>query len=44
MAHKVEEVKEKLNNSLSGEPWKSIFDLAEQKTGVPRLYIFLGKF
>lgn len=45
MANKIDEVRTSIETSLKDEskPWTKIFNLAEVKTGVPRLYIFLGK-
>lgn len=44
MAEKIEQVKVSLNYSLNDaeKPWKKAFDFAEQKSGVPRLYLFGG--
>lgn len=44
MAQKFEEIKESINKALndSAKPWKSAFDLAEAKSGIPRLYLFGG--
>uniref|UniRef100_A0A8D8B0U1 Receptor expression-enhancing protein n=1 Tax=Culex pipiens TaxID=7175 RepID=A0A8D8B0U1_CULPI len=44
MANKIDEVRTSIETSLKDEskPWTKIFNLAEVKTGVPRLYIFLG--
>jgi receptor expression-enhancing protein 5/6 len=44
MAQKIDELKNSLNTSLNDDtkPWKSAFDIVEQKTGVPRVYIFIG--
>jgi len=44
MAQKIDEIKNTLNDSLNDDskPWTSLFDLIEQKTGVPRMYIFIG--
>lgn len=46
MAEKIEAIKISLNQSLNdkGKPWKKVFDLAEEKSGVPRLYLCGGKF
>lgn len=46
MTEKIQAIKVSLNQALNDreKPWKSAFDLAEAKTGVPRAYIFLGKF
>lgn len=45
MAQKLDEMKKCLNDSLtdSGKPWKSAFDIIEEKSGIPRIYLFLGK-
>lgn len=45
MAPKFDEIKDSLNDSLHDdtEPWKMTLDLVEQKTGVPRVYIVIGK-
>lgn len=39
-------VKEYLEKALKDEskPWTKMFVLAEEKTGVDRLYIFVGEF
>ncbi|KFB41543.1 AGAP004819-PC-like protein [Anopheles sinensis] len=44
MAGKIEEIKGSIETSLKDEskPWTQFFKLAEEKTNVPRLYIFLG--
>lgn len=44
MANKIDEVRTSIEKSLSDEskPWTQLFSLAEAKTNVPRLYIFLG--
>jgi len=44
MAQKFDEIKHSLNDSLHDDtkPWKNLLDLAEQKTGVPRVYIVIG--
>lgn len=46
MAGKIMEIKENLNKFLheKGKPWTSILGQAEAKTGVDRLYIFVGKY
>lgn len=46
MAEKIEAIKVSLNQALNDKekPWKKALDLAEEKSGVPRLYIFGGKF
>ena len=46
MAQKFEEYKQTLDKCLKDEskPWTKLFDVAEQKTGVDRTYIALGKF
>lgn len=45
MAEKIEAIKVSLNQVLNDKekPWKKALDLAEEKSGVPRLYIFGGK-
>lgn len=45
MAQKFEEIKHSLNDSLHDEtkPWKNPLDYVEEKTGVQRVYIVLGK-
>lgn len=45
MAEKIEAIKVSLNQSLNDKekPWKKLFDLAEEKSGVPRVYLFAGK-
>ncbi|XP_076259960.1 receptor expression enhancing protein B isoform X1 [Rhynchophorus ferrugineus] len=44
MAQKLQEVRDQLNRSLrdTSKPWASILGSAEQKTGLDRLYIFIG--
>jgi len=44
MAEKIEAIKVSLNQALNDKekPWKKALDLAEEKSGVPRLYIFAG--
>lgn len=46
MAERIEAIKVSLNQTLNDKdkPWKKALDLAEEKTGVPRLYLFAGKF
>lgn len=45
MAQKLGELKKQLDESLhdTSKPWTSILTNLEGKTGVDRLYIFLGK-
>lgn len=45
MAERIEAIKITLNESLNekGKPWTKALDLAEEKSGVPRLYLVLGK-
>lgn len=45
MAERIEAIKVTLNQALNDKdkPWKKVLDLAEEKSGVPRLYIFGGK-
>lgn len=45
MAQKIDEYKTKLNSALNDntKPWKAVLDFAEEKTNVPRLYLFAGK-
>lgn len=45
MAERIEAIKVSLNQTLNDKekPWKKALDLAEEKTGVPRLYLFAGK-
>lgn len=45
MAEKIEAIKISLNQSLNDKekPWKKVFDLAEEKSGVPRVYLFAGE-
>lgn len=45
MGSKVADFREKLEKTLSeeGRPWTPILGKAEEKTGVKRLYIVLGK-
>lgn len=45
MAQKIDEYKTKLNSALNdnSKPWKAVLDFAEEKTNVPRLYLFAGK-
>jgi len=44
MAERIEAIKVSLNQTLNDKdkPWKKALDLAEEKTGVPRLYLFAG--
>lgn len=44
MTEKIEAIKVSLNQSLNDKekPWKKAFDLAEEKSGIPRLYICAG--
>lgn len=46
MASKLQEYKDNIEQSLNdkSKPWTKYFELAEQKVGVNRVYIFLGKF
>lgn len=46
MAERFEAIKVSLNQSLNDKekPWKKVFDLAESKSGVPRVYLFAGEF
>lgn len=46
MAERIEAIKVSLNQTLNDKdkPWKKILDLAEEKSGVPRLYLFAGEF
>jgi len=43
MAEKIQAIKVSLNYSLkdSEKPWTKAFDYAEEKSGVPRLYLFI---
>lgn len=45
MAQKLQEIKDKLSKSLrdTNKPWTNILTKAEQKTGVDRLYVFIGE-
>lgn len=45
MAQKIDEYKTRLNSALNDntKPWKAVLDFAEEKTNVPRLYLFAGK-
>lgn len=45
MSQRIEEFKQTVNTSLndSTKPWKAAFDFLEEKSGVPRLYLFSGK-
>lgn len=45
MAEKIQAIKITLNESLNekGKPWTKWLDLAEDKSGVPRVYLVLGK-
>lgn len=45
MAQRVNEIKEQLSKALYDEtkPWTPILVTLEDKTGIPRLYIFIGK-
>lgn len=44
MANKIEEYKTMINKELTdkSKPWTKWFDLLEAKSGVPRLYAFIG--
>lgn len=44
MNNKIQEYKEKITTALFDEktPWKNGLDIAEEKTGIPRIYIFYG--
>lgn len=46
MANKVQDVKDQLNVILNdkSKPWSPAFDLIEKKTGVDRLYAFIGNY
>lgn len=46
MANKLDEYKSKIEKELSdnSKPWTKYFALAQEKTGVNKVYIFLGKF
>lgn len=43
---KIDELKSKLNDALNDKckPWSQILTFAEQKTNLPRMYLFGGKF
>lgn len=45
MGSKLQEYKDTLERSLvdKSKPWTKYFDKAEQKTGVNRVYIFVGE-
>lgn len=45
MSQRVDELKQNIDKSLndSTKPWKAAFDFVEEKSGVPRLYLFSGK-
>lgn len=45
MAERIQAIKISLNESLNDKdsPWKKPLDLAEEKTGVPRIYVVLGE-
>lgn len=45
MAERIEAIKVSLNQTLydKEKPWKKALDLAELKSGVPRLYLFGGE-
>lgn len=45
MAERIEAIKVSLNQALNDKekPWKKVLDLAEEKSGVPRLYLFGGE-
>lgn len=45
MSQKLIEIKNQLQSSLhdSSKPWTSVLRGAEKKTGIDRLYIFLGE-
>ncbi|KAI4467217.1 hva22-like protein [Holotrichia oblita] len=44
MAAKITEIKDILNKSLhdASKPWTFVFDIAEKKSGVGRLYLFIA--
>ncbi|XP_044740395.1 receptor expression-enhancing protein 5 [Chrysoperla carnea] len=44
MSQKVQDVKDQINNALNdrSKPWTQAFDIIEAKTGVNRLYAFIG--
>lgn len=46
MAERIEAIKVTLNQSLNDKekPWKKFFDLAEAKSGVPRVYLLAGEY
>lgn len=45
MAARVQEVKDHLEKALRDKtkPWAPLLDMAESKTGLDRMYIFIGK-
>lgn len=45
MAERIEAIKITLNESLNekGKPWTKALDVAEDRTGVPRIYLVSGK-
>lgn len=45
MAARIQEVKDHLEKALHDKtkPWATALDMAESKTGVDRLYIFVGE-
>lgn len=45
MAQKFDEYKERIHKHLTekDKPWTPLLDIAEAKTGVPRVYLFLGE-
>lgn len=45
MGSKLQEYKETLERSLvdKSKPWTKYFDKAEQRTGVNRVYLFVGE-
>ena len=45
MAGRVAELKDELNKALhdGSKPWTSLLAMVEAKTGVDRLYVFVGK-
>lgn len=46
MAGKILAIKEQVNASLhdTSKPWTKCFEEAEKKSGVDRLYIFVGEY
>lgn len=46
MSIRLQEYRDAIEKSLKdrSKPWTRYFDIAESKTGVSRVYLFVGKF